>query len=112
MGFIDDRYGIKKPLISAAEKILPNVKEGTVSGYIHAVSEDMNFDYANLLGNTWFNPDNRSERSNMNLCEITDAAQRDSMELIRLFAASVGDKHSADFAKFTRGINFGGKKSS
>lgn len=109
IGLLDDSRAIKKPIVSAAEKILPNISEGSFSGLIHAVSEDMSFDYANLLKNTWFNPANRCQKSNMNLYEITDAAQRDTMELIGLFADVVKYKYSTDFAEFTCGINFEGR---
>lgn len=108
MGLLDDKYAVKKPMVSTAEKILPQLNEGSLSGLVHAVSEDISFDYANLLKNTWFNPDNRSFKSNMNIYEITDAAESDTWELIRLFADAVRDKDSVDFDKFTQNIDFNG----
>lgn len=111
IGLLDDAHSVKKHIVCAAEKILPNVREGSLSGLIHAVSEDTGFDYANLLKNTWFNPDDRREKSNMNLYEITDAAQSDTMELIKIFSCAVNDRHSVSFNEFTQGINFEGSKS-
>ena len=110
LGLLDDKYAVKKPLISSAERILPMLKEGSFSGLVHTVSEDMGFDYANLLKSTWFNPSDRSSKSDENLYEITSAAESDTWELIRLFAAAVRDKSNANFEQFTRGLDFEGRK--
>lgn len=110
IGLLDDKYAVKKPLVSSAEKILPQLREGSFSGLVHAVSEDVSFDYANLLKNTWFNPGDRSFKSDANLYEITHAAESDTWELIKLFYAAVKDRNSVDFDKFTANIDFEGRK--
>lgn len=110
----DDTHAVKKPLAEAAEYVLPYIRpgyrRGAITGRIHAQSEDMGFDYGNLLGNTWFNPWDKSERSNMNFYELTDAAQRETMQLADLFADEVAKKGSTNFALFTHGVNFSGSK--
>lgn len=108
MGLIDDKYAVKKPIVESAEKLLPNISEGALSGLIHAKSEDLGFDYGNIRKNMWYNPGDRSERSTMDLYEITDAAESDTWEFIRLFAAAVKNRYFENFGQFIRGINFEG----
>lgn len=112
---LDDSYGFKKPLADTAEKWLSYVpligerfSRGSLTGHIHASTEDTGFDYGNLLGNVWFNPSDHSERSHLNFYELTDMAQTETMQLIGLFADEVEKKGSVSFALFTRGINFSG----
>ncbi len=111
---MDDAYTVKKPLAAAAEELLPyfrrSFRKGSLTGLIHSKSEDMGFDYGNLLGNTWFNPSDRSERSNLNFYELTDIAQAETMQLMALFADETAKKGSVNFALFTHGINFSGRK--
>lgn len=112
VALFDDTHCIKKPVAEAAEQLIPYVwrgfRCGSLSGMIHSRTDDMGFDYGNLLGNTWFNPNDRSERSNMNFYELTDMAQNETMQLIDLFADEVNKKGSVNFALFTHGINFSG----
>ncbi|MGN0475541.1 MAG: zinc dependent phospholipase C family protein [Acutalibacteraceae bacterium] len=110
MGLLDDKYAVKKPLISSVEKLLPNIREGALSGLIHAKAADLEFDYGNLCKNMWFNPSDRSERYTMSLYEITDAAEDDTWEFMRLFAEAVRDRQSENFDEFIRGINYEGNR--
>lgn len=109
MGLLDDKYFVKKPIMEFAEKILPNMAEGVVSGLMHSNKEDMSFDHANLLRNTWFNPSDRSQRSKADLYEITAQAEKDTLTLTKMFAAAVADKNNEDFDSFICGINFNGR---
>ena len=111
---LDDAHAVKKPLVSAVEHLLPLVrpafKHGTFSGQIHGKTADFSFDYGNLLGNVWFNPADRAERSRLDFYGLTDLAQRDTLLLTDLFAEEVTQKGSVDFALFTKGLNFSGAK--
>ena len=112
ISLLNDPHFVKKPVCRAVEKLIPQLNAGTISGLLHTASEDMSFDYANILKNTWFNPDDRSEKSNMNLYEITDTAKFDTLELMLLLSKSIVDKSSVDFAEFTRSLDFEGRKNS
>lgn len=108
MGLLDDKHAYKKPVVESAEKLLPNIREGALSGLIHSKTEDLGFDYGNIRKNMWFNPSDRSQRSTMDLYEITDAAETDTWELMKLFAEAVDDRRNENFDQFICGINYEG----
>ena len=114
---LDDPHALKRSAAETAEAVqsllppaLRRFRRGTLTGKFHPRTADMSFDYGNLLGSVWFHPDDRSERSNMDFYELTDLAETESLELISLFADEVAHKGSANFALFTRGLNFSGKR--
>ena len=110
----DDSHFIKKPIAETAERLLPYVRPGTAGGALscrfHSRSEDTGFDYGNMTGSVWFDPQDRSVRSNKNFFELTDIAQADSLRLIELFEGEVSCKGSTNFDMFTHGINFSGQR--
>ena len=110
----NDSHFIKKPIAEAAERLLPYVRPGTAGGALscrfHPRNEDTGFDYGNMTGSVWFDPQDRSVRSNKNFFELTDDAQVDSMRLMELFDGEVSCKGSTNFDMFTHGINFSGHR--
>lgn len=110
----DDSHAVKKTAATLAEQLLPlikpNLQRGSLVGRFHNQTADMSFDYGNMLGSVWFNPFDRTQRSNLNFYELTDLAQDDTMELTALFADEVSRRGSANFYLFTRGINFKGQR--
>ena len=114
---LDDAHAVKKPLARTAERLLPHVplirgrfSRGSLVGNIHGRVAETGFDYGNLLGNTWFNPDNRSERSHFNFYELTDIAETETRQLIGLLAEETEKRGSVDFADFTKGLDFSGRR--
>lgn len=110
----DDEFAVKKPFAAAADRLLPhllpNYRRGSLAGQFRPRTEDTEFDWGNLLGSVWFNPDNRAERSRLNIYELTEEAREDTLQLTGLFADEVDCRGSANFPLFTRGVNFCGRR--
>ena len=110
----NDSHFIKKPIAEAAERVIPYIRPGTSGGVLscrfHPKNEETDFDYGNMTGSVWYEPQDRSVRSNRNFFELTDEAQVDSMRLMELFDSEVSNRGSVDFDAFTNGINFSGYK--
>ena len=108
----NDSHSVKKQLAEWAEKLLPYVRPGTRGGALscrfHPKEEDTSFDYGNMTGSVWFEPQDRSVRSNLNFYELTDRAQVEAMQLMELFSDEIEQRGSANFDLFTKGLTFGG----
>jgi hypothetical protein len=109
-----DPYHIKMPVARAAEHLLPYVRpealEGALVTRFYGKTLDTGFDYGNLAHSVWFDPKDRSLRSNMSFYDLTSLAQFESKELIAMFVDHVSTKGSVDFEGFTGGVNFSGLK--
>ena len=107
-----DPHFIKKPVAELAEHFLPYVKPGIKGGALacrfYPKAHDTGFDYANMTNSVWFDPRDRSFRSNSSFFDLTSMAQFESMALINIFAEEVSCKGSGNFEEFTDGVNFSG----
>ncbi len=110
----NDSHFVKKPVAEVLERLLPYVKPGIKGGVLssrfRARAEDKSFDYGNMTGSVWFEPKDKSIRSNLSFFGLTDLALADSKHLIELFGSEVALKGRTNFEEFTDGINFGGIK--
>ena len=107
-----DSLFIKKPAAEFAERLLPyvkpGVKGGAISGRFYPKNYDTGFDYANVTNCVWFDPRDRSFRSNKSFFDLTNMAQFESEALIDMFVDEVTHKGCGDFEGFTGGVNFSG----
>ena len=107
-----DPYFIKKPAAEFAERLLPYVRPGTKGGALacrfYPKTHDDEFDYANMTNSVWFDPRDKSFRSNMSFFDLTSMAQFESKSLVEMLVEDVMHKGSGDFESFTDGINFSG----
>ncbi len=109
-----DPLFIKRPAAELAEHLLPYVRPGTMAGALacrfYPKTYDTGFDYANITNSVWFDPRDKSFRSNMSFFDLTSMAQFESKALIEKFVEEVVHKGVENFEDFTDGINFSGIK--
>lgn len=109
-----DTLFIKKPVAEFAERLLPYVKPGVRGGVLacrfYPKNYDTGFDYANITNCVWFDPRDKSFRSNLSFFDLTSMAEFESKALIEMFVEDVTHKGCGDFEGFTDGINFSGIK--
>ena len=109
-----DSLFIKKPVAELAERLLPYVRPGVKGGALacrfYTKNYDTGFDYANITNSVWFDPRDKSFRSNASFFDLTSMAQFESKALIDIFVEDVTHKGCGDFESFTGGVNFSGIK--
>lgn len=86
---INDPRGYKRPLIQRAERLLDG--EGMISAYMRPVSEELDYDYANMCHEEWYN--------------VMAPEQTSTDDFISLFGQSVDDAvyMTDSFMKVLRG---------
>ena len=95
-GLLNDRWMVKKPLAEALEKVTHHY---LYSSAIRGVSEQDEFDYANVLHSEWRWPENQSISRNDSFFDLYETAVNESVYFMKKFK-------DADLSDFTQDIPF------
>lgn len=96
--FLEDRHYRKLPFFLAVEKLTGD-RKGSYSAHVLPEREDDARDYANEGHLTWHNPMAEEITRTESFFELTDAAERYSLEMARFFLDAC--RNGGDFAAFT-----------
>ncbi|MVB12971.1 hypothetical protein CAFE_37240 [Caprobacter fermentans] len=95
-GFLNDKWMIKKPVAEALEKL---TKKYLVSSVIRGISEQDEFDYANILHSEWKSPEKDSTVRKESFFDLFDLSVQESRYFLHEF-------ETADLTELTHDIPF------
>ncbi len=102
--YLNDPSFFRRPAVAAAERLFGG--KGWITAFMHPLTEDLNYDYANFLHSEWFAPKRPEIRGSEDFVELYEKSAADAAYITDCFIrASEGD---GTLEKYTEGITFSG----